>query len=65
MNRLNIRTKKELLYANAIIRSERFRESRGESRQGRILYNQELKLIEIKAKQFKVNISPLPEKMRL
>ncbi|KKN76061.1 hypothetical protein LCGC14_0374510 [marine sediment metagenome] len=66
LNRLNVKTKKQVLLANAIIRSPKFRASRMKTKEGRRLLNQETSLLSRKVKQFNIKLSKqLPKKVKV
>ncbi len=66
LNRLNVKSKKQVLLANAIIRSKRFRTSRMKTKAGRRLLNQETVLLSKKVKQFNIKLTKqLPKKVKV
>ena len=66
LNRLNVKSKKQVLLANAIIRSKRFRTSRMKTKEGRRLLNQETSLLSKKVKQFNIKLTKqLPKKVKV
>ena len=66
LNPLNVKTKKQVLLANAIIRSPRFRASRMKTKNGRRLLNKETVILKKKVKQFKITLNKkLPAKVKV
>lgn len=63
LNQLEFGSKKKTLFSISLLHTENFRESRGETPEGRLLFNKELNIAERKVKQYKINLSkPLPER---
>ncbi len=66
LNRLNVKTKQQVLLSNAIIRSKKFRKSRMKTKEGRKLLNEETELLKKKLKQFKIKLKKkLPPKVKV
>lgn len=65
LNRLEFGSKKQSLFSIALLHAEKFREGRSETKQGRMLYNEEIRIAEQKVKQYKIHLDkPLPERMK-
>jgi len=66
LNQLEFGNKQRTLYSIAILYSKNFRKSRMKTKEGRRLYNKELRLANRKVKQYKINLTKkLPKKMKV
>lgn len=64
MNQLDFNNKEQTVYAISILNSPQFREGRSETKEGRKLYNKELRMAKQKIKKYNIQLSkPLPERM--
>jgi len=63
-NKLEFKTKKQTLFSISILYMKRFKKSRSETKEGRLLYNRELALARKKIKQYKIHLTkPLPKRL--
>jgi len=57
MNQLEFKNKRETLYSISILYSPQFRKGRRSTKEGRKLYNKELRLARQKIKQYKIHLT--------
>ena len=66
MNQLEFGSKDKTLYSIAILHSPNFRNGRKNTKEGRRLYNKELRIAKQKIKQYKINLEkPLPNRLKI
>jgi len=66
LNPLNIKTKGQTTLSIAILHSPRFRQSRMQTKEGRRLYNKELRMVKRAIKKFKIELNKsLPKKVKV
>lgn len=64
LNKLEFSTKKKTVFSIAILNSEKFRESRNQTPEGRRLYNRELEIAKKKVKQYNIHLNKeLPSRL--
>ncbi len=65
MNQLEFNSKQRTLYSISILNSPSFRKGRRKTKEGRQLYNKELRLARKKVKQYNINLNKkLPKLMK-
>ena len=56
MNRLNIRSKKQAIFSRSLLSSNKFRRSRGKTKAGKRLFNEEIDIVKDRFDDFDLDI---------